>query len=153
MRVLIIAIALLIFAPLAYAADGDDCGISLASKGSWRTEKCMLICDDRDTTVGACTVFDTNDFGISDAMIIDWEDTTGNCSAQPEITITTSHQSDGTPSTGISTSAVVLDDDPVRVVIDTQTGAIDRYLVATMGGDLAACDGVDVRIFFVNRRN
>lgn len=135
----------------ATTATGADCSEGKVTRGQWQTVVCYNLCDTAIATDTACTVFDLNSTGISDTLIIEMEiegaipSAAGDCNAVPTATITTSPNATGVPAYDISTTAVVLDDSPSRVVIDTQSASLDRYLsvaLATMTG----CTDVDVRM-------
>jgi len=149
-------IALLAFP--AFAADGDKCDIvavpiSVQDKGTWRTDVCIDVCDANVAADSDCTEFDFKaQYGLPDTLIFEIQDNDGNCSGTPAIAVTTGPVTGGTPSYEISTTAVIIDDNPNRVVVDTQAAALSRFLFFAVSGD-AGCTDLDLRMFLVNRKN
>ena len=136
----------------ATTATGGDCNVGKVTTGKWQTTACYNLCDGAIATDTACTEFDMDSVGLGDTVILEIEDVDAGCTGQPTATITTGPASGGSPAYDISTSTVTLDDSPARVVIDTQAGALDRYIFVALGA-MTGCTDVDVRMILLDRTN
>jgi len=147
----------------ASATDGDACAltadgvaITLPSKGSWIPVACIQLCDGHAAADSACTEYDfAKAPGMPDIIILEYEEESGElCGATPEYTITTGPATGGTPNYDIDTSAVTLTLIANRVIIDTATSPLDRFLFTAIADDASCAAGdVDVRMTFFNRKN
>ena len=151
----ILAMVALVVPTVSFAAEGDGCPstIEKITKGEWRTTACVTICEDHLTAEAACDEHDFNTGGgLSDLLVL--ERVESGCDADPTITITTGPTTGGSPSYGISSSAVTLNDATPRVVIVTKDAPMDRYLFFAVTDD-AGCEAgeLDVYMHLLDSRN
>jgi hypothetical protein len=157
----ILTMVALVVPTVSFAAtpstDGEECPATVEkiSKGEWRTTACVRVCNDYLTTDAGADC-DEHDFntggGLPDLLVLERVD--GGCTNDPTITITTGPTTGGTPSYGISSSAVTLNDATPRVVIVTKDAPMDRYLFFAVSDDVGCATGeLDVYMHLLDSRN
>lgn len=158
LRTFILLVGVLLALPLvptaAPAADGDGCETAATDydglgMGQMRPVWCVVICDN-DSTNGDCSEFDLNDArGVPDVIAFELhENGTADCTAGT-VTINTSFDQGLTTS---STNAFDLDPSVTavalggtrRLVIDTKSAPLGRYILATTSAMACTADSLDL---------
>jgi len=151
---------LLLFSPAVWAADGGPCTghgtktIDKISRGVYKTQACIQLCDTKIATDTTCATFDMDSIGTPDLIVFEWEEDPDNadCSVAGDMvfTITTSPSSGGVPAYDLDSTAVALSATTDRVILDMSTAPISRYLITAISND-TACTDVDLYMHLLTR--
>lgn len=129
-----------------WAADGDVRTGTSTSRGAIRLITSVKLCDTKTSSDSTCTTWDfANSPGIPDMLVLERESKT-DCAGNATATFTTSATSGGTAH-AIGSSAVVVDDNTTRVVIDLHQAPLDRFLVTALT-TMTSCTNLTVLMHF-----